>query len=321
MAPKRIAATHRPSKAERAASRAKVGKLSEKLLSAATSTRYGCACANFFRWLKQNGLVLPANTTNFDDLLVLYIDCAWEEGESKSHIGDLLSSLQYYVPSIRGCLNAAWRMHSAWSRHELPSRCFPMTLEMAHGLAGLALHWQWFDMCIGILVAFDCLLRTGELMQMRVGDIMINASLNFATINLPDTKGEKRTGVTDSVSITDPLLVRLLARFIQDKLPGDLIVQRQSQTFRRCFKQLVDGLYLYNLLLKPYSMRRGGATSLFRNTNSLDVVVLRGRWTHQRTARIYVNTSLQDIAAHNICPEAVPKLLAARTVLHNEMAT
>ena len=89
-----------------------------------------------------------------------------------------------------------------------------MTQDMAYALSGLALHWHWVDMSVGILIGFDCLLRTGELLQLRVADIMMNDQLTFATINLPDTKGEKRTGITDSVSVTDAPLIRLLARLI-----------------------------------------------------------------------------------------------------------
>ena len=56
--------------------------------------------------------------------------------------GDLLSALHYFAPSIRGCLNASWRIHSAWSRQELPARCFQMTQDTAYALSELALHWQ-----------------------------------------------------------------------------------------------------------------------------------------------------------------------------------
>ena len=84
---------------------------------------------------------------------------------------------------------------------------------MAYALPGLALHWHWVDMSVGILVGSDCLLCTGDLLQLRVADIMMN-NQPFATINLPDTIGEKRTGITDSVSVTDAALIRLIARFI-----------------------------------------------------------------------------------------------------------
>ena len=100
----------------------------------------------------------------------------------------------------------------------------------------------------------------------------------------------------------------LPGRFIQMKQPGDSIIERVPQAFRRYFRQLVGGLSRNNLLLGPCSMRRGGVTSLLRGTNSLDVVVLKGRWANQRTARIYVNTSLQDIAAHSITSEAKNEL-------------
>ena len=147
---------------------------------------------------------------------------------------------------------------------------------------------------------------------------MMNDHLTFATINLPDTKGEKRTGITDSVSVTDAPLIRLLGRFIQMKQPGDSIIERVPQAFRRYFRQLVGGLSRNNLLLGPCSMRRGGVTSLLRGTNSLDVVVLKGRWANQRTARIYVNTSLQDIAAHSITSEAENEMSQACNLLHQE---
>ena len=51
-------------------------------------------------------------------------------------------------------------------------------------------------MCIEILVGFDCLLCTGELLQLKIADSMINDQLTFTT------KGDKCTGITDSVNVT-----------------------------------------------------------------------------------------------------------------------
>ena len=68
-------------------------------------------------------------------------------------------------------------------------------------------------------------------------------------------------------------------------------------------------------------MRRGGATSLFRGTNSLDLVVLKSRWAARRTACIYVNTSLLNIAAPSITSEAEDEMSHACNLLHQEMAS
>ena len=65
--------------------------------------------------------------------------------------------------------------------------------------------------------AVDGLLRTGELLQLRVADIMMNNQLTFATIDLPDT-----IGIRDSVSVTTALL-RLITRFIQTKQLNNML--------------------------------------------------------------------------------------------------
>ena len=66
-----------------------------------------------------------------------------------------------------------------------------MTQDMAYALSELALQWHWVDMSVGILIGFDCVLRTCELLQLRVADIMMNDQLTFATINLPTPKGSQ----------------------------------------------------------------------------------------------------------------------------------
>ena len=80
------------------------------------------------------------------------VHCSWDADYYDNEValaapgelveGDLLSALHYFAPSIRGCLNASWRIHSAWSRQELPARCFQITQDMAYALSVLAPHWQ-----------------------------------------------------------------------------------------------------------------------------------------------------------------------------------
>ena len=158
------------------------------------------------------------------------------------------------------------------------------------------------------------------MLNLKAGDIIFNAAYSFASTNLPDTKGEKRIGITDSIAIGQPQLVRLLARHVQHMLPGDGIVTRSPAAFRTSFRELVHGLSLHNLFIRPYSLRRGGATTLFRNANALDVVVLRGRWTNQRTARVYINTALQDIASNSVSDLAQRRMSAANNLLMQELA-
>ena len=45
-----------------------------------------------------------------------------------------------------------------------------------------------------------------------------------------------------------------------------------------------------------YSLRRGGATFLFTKCGSLDRVLLAGRWTAVKTAKIYLNSGLSMLS-------------------------
>ena len=55
---------------------------------------------------------------------------------------------------------------------------------------------------------------------------------------------------------------------------------------------------------KPYSIRRGGATSHFIACGSLDRVVVRGRWAQTKTARIYINSGMMSMVNATHSPQA-----------------
>ena len=99
----------------------------------------------------------------------------------------MLSTLHYFVPSIQSCPNASWRIHSARSPHELPTRYFPITQdEHTHCRVSPALTLGQHG-CQNFK-RFNCLLRTGELRQLVVADIMVHDQLTFKAVNLPDTR-------------------------------------------------------------------------------------------------------------------------------------
>ena len=76
------------------------------------------------------------------------------------------------------------------------------------------------------------------------------------------------------------------------RLPGEMRIstvsaQQQRQRFATALKEA---------RLPPdfqwYSLRRGGATHAFCNGMPLERILIRGRWAHTPTARIYVNDGL-----------------------------
>ena len=58
----------------------------------------------------------------------------------------------------------------------------------------------------------------------------------------------------------------------------------------------MEGLNLTELALRPYSLRRGGATFFFQHHGSFDKLLLQGRWAAAKTARIYLNEGLAQLS-------------------------
>ena len=79
-------------------------------------------------------------------------------------------------------------------------------------------------------------------------------------------------------------------------LPGDRICHCSQAHFRKAFDaaKLTLG---FCADIKPYSLRRGGATEFFRSTGSMAKTMERGRWSEMKTARIYVNTAMAELHA------------------------
>ena len=284
-------------KAERARARRFLGSLASRIVTARTLECYRRACTTFFVYVHVHKLKFPANVFEYDMLLCGFIEQAWQEGESKGLVGNLLSGLAHYVPALRRCMAGAWRLHAAWGKLELPCRAWPLTKRQACGIAGVLISWNYDDVALCVLLGFHCILRTGELTSLRWGHVTFAEDLNIASISLPFTKGTSRFGTVESVTVEDKRLVRALWRLKRSSLPGDALLKRSPQQFRLLFAAAVEALRIPGVV-KPYSLRRGGATFDFLSFNSLDHTTVRGRWAHARTARIYINTALAELAGH-----------------------
>ena len=78
------------------------------------------------------------------------------------------------------------------------------------------------------------------------------------------------------------------------RAPTDFLVTESSAKYRKIWKQVVASLQLEQSNYLPYSLRRGGATSAYRQGATLDELLLKGRWKHVATARLYLDQGLQE---------------------------
>ena len=88
-----------------------------------------------------------------------------------------------------------------------------------------------------MLVCFAGLLRVGELIKLRLGDINCIKD-DWAVLTLPDSKGAKRGGKPESVIIRDVTIVRMLKKSRQKvatpiRFTGEVIATSASACGRR----------------------------------------------------------------------------------------
>ena len=158
-------------------------------------------------------------------------------------------------------------------------------------LAGWALAAGEIAFAATVMTAFHLCLRTGEALGLTGAFVQLGAD-GRGVVSLPWTKTSRQKGARENVTLDDPFVGALLHWQLQSDAAARLWPSSLG-AFHRMFRAGLRAIGCSHLRLTPYSLRRGGATHEFSWSGDLAKVMVRGRWTSQRTARIYI----QDGAA------------------------
>lgn len=124
-----------------------------------------------------------------------------------------------------------------------------------------------------------------------------------AILLIPSTKGTKRSLLLlDKVIINDVLGIQALVELCATLQPGETLSQLSNYKFRKLWSNLIHELGLEGMGYQPYNLRRGAATSAYKQGVSLDALVTKGRRQRIPTARIYLDQGLQSLAAVALPP-------------------
>jgi hypothetical protein len=289
------------SKGERRKQRAEMGTLRQLLVGTRAQKKYNYALELFFNWLDACRIDLPDTNRDLEAQACAFVEALWEEGESKSLAGDFLSSFKTMAPQLRSeChgFSLAWSLFTAWGRNELPERATPFDEDLILAMTCYAIQVQRnLSFGVALFLGFRGLLRVGEICGLRVGKIFFAENLSSAVLELGFTKGGQRRGIEERITIDDADLVRLLFILVEDKKPGDFTFTSTANQFRSLLAGIVQAFGLSGMNFKTHSLRRGGATHLFRLSASYDRVMEMGRWSSQKTCRIYVAEAVSAMNA------------------------
>ena len=220
---------------------------------------------------------------------------AWARGDPVNAIADALSGLHHFWPAIRGQLRQSWRLFKSWRRVESPVRAAPLTVDLVRAFIARAIDCNQLAFATLVGLGFHCLLRTGELLAIRFGDIEWNSECGV--ISLHASKSGLRTGTMEAVAIRDPLVLQLVDALAVVRQPcaGDPLWVGSPQSFRDLFRSSCDFFNVGHLRFKPYSLRRGGATLLLQRNVPLEIILVTGRWKSVGVARLYLEDGLAQL--------------------------
>ena len=293
--------------------------LASHAVAAVTRRKYVGSVRRLLAYLRGRGWD-PRSAAELDEAMVeffhfLYTDNA---GKCRSVAECALSGVHLLAPRLKGHLLEASLCLRGWRRLVPPVPHPPITKEMTVAVAAVLLVRGKWEAAIGVLLAFDCYLRAGELLRLRVcdvslpGDDRLGSVFAGAGLRLATTK----TGQEQFVVVEDPAVVRLLGRLVAARRASDGSEARlfpfPDSSLRRWFKEAAAVLGLPPTVAL-HSLRHGGATHAHLAGRPLEDILQRGRWASMRSARHYIQMGKALLVAASV-PQWALEVAAALAV-------
>lgn len=239
-------------------------------------------------------ITLVNSTLDLDEQICDYIQYCWDKGRSLHLVSDALCGLHHYEPWTKRQIPMSWKLFSTWRKLETPDRAPPLTSTIIYSWMNYAISHGHLIFAALIGLGFFALLRAGELLKVTAEDLLLTE--NSGIVSLHDTKSGQRANVSEMVHFSDPMTLEILREvkllLAQQHLTKVPLWQRSAQAFRVHFKKYCIRFHLTKHRFRPYSLRRGGATWMFQSSGSMEVALLKGRWSSAKVAKLYISDAL-----------------------------
>jgi integrase len=147
---------------------------------------------------------------------------------------------------------------------------------------------------VACLLSFDCLLRVGELLQLRVRDVVqpLDSRLGSAHTRMALRLAHTKTGNNQWVSLHNPQVEQVLQHYLASSVfaVDSRVFPMSAARFRRSLSRVCVELSVGSTAYVPHSFRHGGATRAHLLGDSIQQIMLRGRWRNLESARRYIQT-------------------------------
>ena len=196
-----------------------------------------------------------------------------------------------------GTLRQAWDIVTSWEQLEPGQNHLPLPLPYLAALVSAACLWGWWDFALALVTGFDCMARPGELLAAERRNLVLEDDLPgglaartaFFIVEKPKTR---RTAARQQhVRIRRGDVIDALTRRYGALPRAARLWPYSPYQFRQRWDRCCDALGLPHVDgtgFTPASLRAGGASFLYAETDRVDVVHWRGRWVGERSVESYV---------------------------------
>ena len=228
-------------------------------------------------------------------------DAQRTQGELKETILSIQDQFGYAKPA----LSAAWRVVSTWERLEPSEARAPLPFMIFRSMLAVALGWGWSRMALALYVSFYCLLRPGELFDLRRCDILMEEEEGAAVmVRIRKSKRWVRGARGQYAKLEGKYVCDWVRQLLMRMCHSESFWPAAPGAFAVRFRALVKAVLGCEGPFTPGSLRTGGATWAFQEWDeNLVKLCWRGRWRDVNTLWHYVQ-ELQSLQVLQSLPPA-----------------
>lgn len=270
--------------------------LSNAAYAVSTVNRYDRAVEQFCDYVRLLGIGIRC-VSDLDSALASYCAFLYDQGYAPAAGNKTVAGLQRLQPHLNGSFVRTSVVIRGWTKLMPSVKRHPLTRQITRSIALLCLRWGRVHMAVAYLLGFHCLLRISEIRNLCLDDIALAGDARFDNSNRSVVLRIKvaKTGVNQSVTVTDPFVMECLQLVI-----GDRDLRSSDKLFAFSEWEFRTGIRMASAVLgladhfTPHSLRHGGCTYLY-SVELMDParIMVRGRWSSQRSFTHY----LQEHAA------------------------
>ena len=293
----------------RAAKRRKVGPLDNNRVAGKVRERYMMHVSWFNDWVNYVGLRAAMTYEELDLQAAEYVEFLWDANQSLEIGLNTASGIQHVLYQRRA-LKKTWALLDVWRKHEPPVQAPPIDRSWLFAMAMYAITVLG-EVAFGIslLTAFHGLLRTGELFGLQRQHVVFDMTKSSVLLWLGQSKSGKRSNSNEWAIVDEPYTVQLLMWLSTNLHPGDPMIGMSPHRWRKLFDESLEALQISSFGIRPYSLRRGGATALLRQCGDISIVMERGRWGSVKVCKQYLMEAV--VILHQLTvPEGTAQVLA-----------